>query len=290
MGSETLQSITQCHLENIKLTINIWNNGPTLLDESDIQKFLAVCVSKNIKVRVYQDTRNVALSKIYNFIAKKNTYDFISILDQDSVLPADFMQNIYQHRDMDIITPRIITEKNGKSVQAYPHVYGNTKTMIEEGEAKVRVDSVMSGIVLSVNMIRKIVSFRGYAFEERLAFYGIDTDLFRTINLMLDDGILIKIYCVNNVHHSFAIFNPEEAKSTFRQMEIFYLKFFIRHAYSKKSTLSTLWICIRDFLRSKNSLEKTKNLIKFTLDGAHPRSRFEIMSDTLPTHESNTTA
>ncbi|MBA0218978.1 MULTISPECIES: hypothetical protein [Pectobacterium] len=284
--SETLQSITDCSLDNISLTINIWNNGPILLEENDIQNFFSTCASKNINVRIYQDTRNLALSKVYNFISKERNYNFISILDQDTSLPTRFFQNIHLHRDRDIIVPIIIAEKDGILVQNYPHVYGDDETLINEGKVKVRINSVMSGITLSARMIRKIVNFRKYAFEERLAFYGIDSDLFRTINLMLDSGIPIEIYCINNVHHSFAIFNPEEATSSFRNMEIFYFKFFIRQAYSKKSTLSTLWVCIRDFLRLKNNLEKTKNLIKFTLNGAHPRSKFEIVPDTRPTHES----
>lgn len=51
----------------INLTIYVWNNGPVLLDEQDIVEFLNKATALGIKVEIYQDIRNVALSKIYNF-------------------------------------------------------------------------------------------------------------------------------------------------------------------------------------------------------------------------------
>lgn len=283
--SHTLQSIIRCCLKEVSLTIQIWNNGPDLLAEDDTQDFFILCESKNIKVKIYQDIRNIALSKVYNFFANKNDYDFISILDQDSVLPEDFISNIKQHRDVEIILPKIIAKKNDKFTQIYPHTYCDADALIEDGKINVSVDSVMSGITMSADIVRKIIIFRGYLFEEKLAFYGIDCDLFRSIKSMADNGALINLYCIGSICHSFAFFDPEVAKNEFRQMELFYYKFYIRQAYSKKSMLSTLWVCIRDFLRRKNSLEKTKNLIRFTLDGAHPRSKIEIIPDMHPTHE-----
>ncbi|MBJ7223402.1 MULTISPECIES: glycosyltransferase family 2 protein [unclassified Brenneria] len=282
--SETLQSIIECHIENINLEICIWNNGPQLLNENDIANFLSICLEKNIKVNIYQDTRNISLSKIYNFFIKNTSYDFITILDQDSVLPPNYYHNISHHGSMDIIVPKVIADKNGMSAQTDPHIYGDSNIMIDDGPVNVKIDSIMSGLTLSQNAIGKIVAFRGYVFEEKLAFYGIDSDLFRIISMMSDTRRPLNIYCTNEIHHSFAIFNQQEAKSKFRMMEMFYFKFFIRNEYQKKAKISTIWVCLRDFIRGKSSFYRTKNLIKFTLINIHPRSKLEIDDKITPTH------
>lgn len=282
--SETLKSIKECRLGNINLEICIWNNGPQYLNENEIVNFLSIYKEKNIKVKIYQDIRNISLSKIYNFFIKKESYDFITILDQDSILPLNYYSNIACHSDTDIVAPKIIAEKNGIRVQTDPHLYGDCDIMIGEGMADVKIDSIMSGIALSQRAIDKIVAFRGYVFEEKLAFYGIDSDLFRIVNIMSDAAHPLNIYCANEIHHSFAIFNPVEAKSKTRLMEMFYFKFFIRNEYQKKSRASTLWVCFRDFIRGKNSFYRTKNLIIFTLRNIHPRSKLEIKEEIVPTH------
>lgn len=285
MKSDTLQSIRKCNLSGVKLKISIWNNGPKLLEKADIDEYLSLNELRNVEIDIYQDIRNVALSKIYNFFSRKENYDYITICDQDSIFPTDFFYKISIHSGPDLIIPRILAKKENLWIQNNPHEYDNAKIIINEGPVNIRVDSVMSGISISKEMIEKLLNFRGYAFEERLAFYGIDFDLFRAINLMLDRNIPVKTYCVNDVYHSFAFFDSEEAKSTFRQMEMFYFKFFIRNEYQKKSILSTLWICIRDYLRGKNSFEKTKNLIVFTLKDTHPRSLLEIEKNKKPTYK-----
>ncbi|ATA26143.1 hypothetical protein BIY26_22345 [Brenneria goodwinii] len=282
--SETLQSIKNCHLDGINLEICIWNNGPYFLNEKDILSFFSLCDDKKIKVNIYQDIRNISLSKIYNFFIKNKSFDFITILDQDSHLPIDYYQNINSHSNAEIIAPQIIAEKNGVMMQTDPHLYGDSKIMIQEGKVNTKIDSIMSGLAISQKAVKKIEVFRGYVFEEKLAFYGIDSDLFRIINMMSDAQQPFNIYCANTIYHSFAIFNPEEAKNKFRLMEMFYFKFFIRNEYQKKSKASTLWVCMRDFFRGKNSFYRTKNLIKFTLKNTHPRSELEIHNNINPTH------
>ncbi|CPR15938.1 hypothetical protein BN1221_01799c [Brenneria goodwinii] len=282
--SDTLKSILKCDLENIKLEICIWNNGPSLLNESDVSDFLSVFKQNDIRVKIYQDTRNLSLSKIYNFFIKNENYEFITILDQDSSLPIDYYTRITAHHGADIVAPIIIAEKNGVSVQTDPHFYGDVNLMIGEGKVDMKIDSVMSGLAMSQKGIDKIISFRGYVFEERLAFYGIDSDLFRIINIMDDNNKTLKIYCANRINHSFAMFDLANKKNAFRIMEIFYFKSFIRNEYQKKSRASTIFIYLRDFLRGKIEFQRMKNLLIFTMDNKHPRSKIEIEKTIVPTH------
>lgn len=286
-NSATLQSIINCNLENIKLNICIWNNGPAALAEKDIIDFFSLCKNKNIIIDIYQDTRNIALSKIYNYFITNCSYDFITLLDQDSVVPDNFLINIAHHPDADLILPKIIVTKNNIFTQTDPHIVGDINVTYPEGKIDGTVDSVMSGLSLSQNATNKIISFRGYVFEERLAFYGIDSDFFRIVNIMNENLKRLSVYCSNEIHHSFAMFDSQEAQSEFRIMEMFYFKYFIRIEWQKKSTLSTLWICIRDFLRRKTNFNRMKNLILFTLNGKHPRSSIILTKKITYSHTNN---
>ncbi|POE19821.1 hypothetical protein BV923_18955 [Pectobacterium odoriferum] len=282
--SDTLKSLLACHFENVDLEICIWNNGPSLLNDNDISEFISKCNKKEIRVKIYQDIRNLALSKIYNFFIKNENFEFITILDQDSHLPKNYFTTLTYHQDADIVSPIIIAEKDGVSSQTDPHFYGDTNLMIGEGKVSIKIDSVMSGIALSKAGINKINSFRGYVFEERLAFYGIDSDLFRVINAMDDNKKSLNIYCANKIYHSFAMFDPNNKKDSFRIMEMFYYKFFIRNEYQKKSKLSTVFICLRDFIRGKMDFNRMRNLLIFTINDCHPRSKIDIKTNIQPTH------
>ncbi|MCG5050659.1 hypothetical protein L2164_18365 [Pectobacterium brasiliense] len=283
-NSDTLTSLLACKKEKIELTILVWNNGPNFLSEEDINTFLISCKEKGINAKIYQDIRNISLSKIYNFFIEREEFDFITLLDQDSTLPEVYYTNISMHLSEDIITPIIIAEKDGILTQTDPHFYGDVNLMIPEGKVNMKIDSVMSGLAISRKGINKIKNYRNYVFEERLAFYGIDSDLFRTINIMQEKGYPLEIYCTNEIHHSFAMFNPGESKSSFRVMEMFYFQSFIRNQYQKKLKASTIYIYLRDFLRRKNNFSITKNLIIFSIDSTHPRSKIKINERIIPTH------
>ncbi|MEI7342566.1 hypothetical protein WCT87_13930 [Pectobacterium brasiliense] len=283
-NSDTLTSLLACKKEKIDLTILVWNNGPNFLSEEDINTFLIYCKEKGINAKIYQDIRNISLSKVYNFFIEREEFDFLTLLDQDSTLPEGYYTNISMHLSQDIITPIIIAEKDGILAQTDPHFYGDVNLMIPEGKVNIKIDSVMSGLAISRKGINKIKNYRNYVFEERLAFYGIDSDLFRTINIMQEAGCPLEIYCTNEIHHSFAMFNSEEQKSSFRVMEMFYFQSFIRNEYQKKSKLSTLFIYLRDFLRRKVKFEVAKNLIIFSMDSTHPRSKINIEKDITATN------
>ncbi|MEH0833147.1 glycosyltransferase family 2 protein [Pectobacterium cacticida] len=283
--SDTLNSLLRCKLENVNLNVCIWNNGPSLLTEDDAANFIWQCQEKGIRAKIYQDIRNLALSKIYNFFIKENQYDMITILDQDSQLPQDFLTNISSHHLADIIVPKIfVKNQDDEYVQIYPHEYKKYDNKIKYGNIENKIDSAMSGVTLSAKFIEKIKTFRGAVFEEKLAFYGIDSDLFREINKMIDKGADLKLHCIGSINHSFSYLSPIKEENEFRDAEIFYFKYFIRMEYQKKSKLSTLWVCIRDFVRTKSNLNKTKKMIPFIFAGIHPRSKLEIPEGLQPTH------
>ncbi|MEQ9770390.1 hypothetical protein ABRQ03_05930 [Pectobacterium jejuense] len=281
LESQTLKSILVNKLNSIKLTLKIWNNGPKELEEKDINLFFSSCSNLNIKVDIFQDLRNLSLSKIYNHFIKEINYDYITILDQDSHLSEKFFENIYNEK-AEIIIPEIFSNINGTITQTHPYTINNSEKIVNEGFISEKIETVMSGITLSKNVTNKIIEYRKYVFEEKLGFYGIDCDFFKTLNEMESKQRVI-IYCKNKIHHSFALLDPKESKSEFRQIELFYFKIFARIEYQKKGSISTLWVIFRDFIRMKNNLKKTYNLAIFALRKRHPRSIFNIENHK-PTH------
>ncbi|MEQ9876042.1 hypothetical protein ABRP91_19635 [Pectobacterium brasiliense] len=281
-NSDTLRSVLASQTKNIVLDILIWNNGPSLLNEEDVQHFLASCQEKGIRAKIFQDIRNLSLSKIYNFFIEVNEFNFVTILDQDSILPKDFFIRLSTVKDADVIVPKIIAKKNDVYTQYYPHLYDNPDIIISEGHIQSPIESAMSGITISKNAVDKIITFRGYVFEEKLAFYGIDNDFFRTIKIMKDDQL--SLFCLNEIHHSLSALDPEEAKNDFRIIENLYFKYFIRFEYNNKNMLSTLFICFRDLISRKLTINQTKKLISFIIRKSHPRSIEKISKNKNPSH------
>ncbi|WP_225086203.1 hypothetical protein [Pectobacterium colocasium] len=279
--SDTLQSILMNQLNNIKLTLKIWNNGPVKLEEKDIEGFFSFCSSLNIKVDIFQDMRNVSLSKIYNHFIKDIDYDYITILDQDSALSEEFFDNkLYENAD--IIIPKIYCDINGKITQTHPYKTESGEKITTEGFINEKIETVMSGLTLSKSVTNRIIEYRKYIFEERLGFYGIDCDFFKIFNTM-EPSPRITVCCKNKIFHSFALLDPNESRSEFRQIELYYFKLFSRIEYQKKGSISTLWVILRDFIRMKNNFVTTYNMTMFVLRKCHPRSIFNIKNN-YPTH------
>ncbi|GLY61377.1 hypothetical protein Pcaca05_22340 [Pectobacterium carotovorum subsp. carotovorum] len=281
-NSDTLRSVLASQTKNIVLDILIWNNGPSLLNEEDVQHFLASCQEKGIRAKIFQDIRNLSLSKIYNFFIEVNEFNFVTILDQDSILPKDFFIRLSTVKDADVIVPKIIAKKNDVYTQYYPHLYDNPDIIISEGHIQSPIESAMSGITISKNAVGKIITFRGYVFEEKLAFYGIDNDFFRTIKIMEDDQL--SLFCLNEIHHSLSALDPEEAQSNFRVTETLYFKYFLRCEYHKKSIASTMFITIRDVLRGKITIKNMISITLFLITKKHPRSKYFISKNKKPMH------
>lgn len=274
--SATLSSIPQLDLSETELTINIWNNGPIALNEEDISRYTQICQSKGIQVNIFQDLRNISLSKIYNYFLNEKNYSFISILDQDTVLNDDYFLNITQHHDKDLIIPQVFTGDTIKTLR-YPHRLNDQEEWqtISHGQVTENISSVTSGIILTRHLIDKFENFRGYVFEERLGFYGIDVEFFDAIDKM-KDYCSVEVYCVGSIFHSFACDDPAEENSPFRVRETYFHTLFNRNMNSKKRKISTVWVIFRDALRGIIKLSDVLPFLRFTFENIHPRSKYPI--------------
>lgn len=284
-NSATLNSILQSNLQNITLELIIWNNGPSLLNEEDINLYLEKNKKNDINIKIFQDIRNISLSMIYNYFCNGSDYQFVSILDQDSVLNIDFFQNILNNKDNDLILPIILTD-NVKKIKRYPHIIGKGKKsiVIDEGIVNDKITSITSGISISHSLVNKITRYRGYLFEENLGFYGIDVDFFVIVNKLIESGETIKTYCSGSILHSLSSDDDNEFNSPFRNVEMFYFTIYNREKNRNKSNISNYWLFIREVLRGKITLKYIVPSFLFMLDRKHPRSKPTLLNPIEPTH------
>lgn len=285
--SLTLKTLLDTCIEGINLHISVWNNGPSFFQEDDISEYIKVCQAKGISLEVYQDPRNMSLSVIYNYFTAQKGYDFVTILDQDSRLNPDFFMNIVAHKEFDLIVPNILAHPTDKT-HRYPYRVINDRPAGPPASGNVTgpIRSIASGMTLSAHLIKTVITFRGYVFEPRLAFYGIDMDFFNTINKINETEQRLQVCCVGEIIHSLSADDKKESVSQFRILETFYYTIFNRRVTRQKSEAGTYWILLREVLRGKLKPQSIGSAFSFVRENIHPRSKMVLDKDISPTHRS----
>lgn len=276
LDSTTLQSLLNCQLADHQLTLHIWNNGPQALERSDIDAYLKVAESLGITVIIYEDKRNVALSKIYNFIINKGSFDFFIPFDQDSRLNSEFFITIAHQPTLSLILPRV--ENNGKTKFPY---YVKQGPITEEGDVEVnRVTSINSGMAISSGLVKIFKDSGLTVFDERFAFYGIDTAFFLNLWAIYHQYPTISCGCYGKIEHSLAMDEEEAAQgklSDNRRLEYIYFFILYRLHYKHRSKLSILFHVLNKIRKSNiRSKENLSKIIKCIMLGQHPRSAMSI--------------
>ncbi|WP_420892357.1 glycosyltransferase family 2 protein, partial [Pectobacterium actinidiae] len=170
MESQTIKAIFNSNQKDIKLNIIIWNNGPNLLKKEDIDNYISECKTRKISTIIYQDIRNISLSKIYNLIIEKEPFDFFAILDQDTKISTDFFSNILENKEYELICPAIYLENNNNQLDS--PVYSNSLEIIPSGDFNANnMLTCGSGIAISHSLCEKVINKYGFMFDEAYAFY-----------------------------------------------------------------------------------------------------------------------
>lgn len=276
LDSTTLQTLLDCQLADHKLTLHIWNNGPKALEQPDIDAYLDVVEGLGVTVHIYEDIRNLALSKIYNFIINKGAFDFFIPFDQDSCLNKDFFITVADYPTLDLILPRV--ENNGKTKFPY---YVKQGPINEEGKVEVnRVTSINSGMAISSHLVKIFQDSGLTVFDERFAFYGIDTAFFLNLWELYHQYPIISCGCYGKIEHSLAMDEEEATQgklSDNRRLEYLYFFILYRLHYKHRSKLSILYHMLNKIWKSNiRSKENLSKIIKCILLGQHPRSAMSI--------------
>lgn len=278
--SSTLQSLLNCDFSNnLQVKVFIWNNGPHLLDERDIALYLEKTKVLGLEVKIFQDIRNIALSKIYNYLINKNNFDFFIPFDQDSYLTNDFFQTIAMHSDYSLILPRIESNEQIK----FPY-YVKHGPILKEGKVELnRVTSINSGIAIAKSLVEIFSKEKLTVFDERFAFYGIDTVFFLSLWGLYKKYPSISCGCFGKIKHSLAMEEEQEQLgqlSPARRLEYLYFFILYRLHYKQRSKLSVLFHVINKMRKSKiKDKESISQLLQCLIKGQHPRSAFSILDD-----------
>ena len=274
--SATINSISDCLLDNIQLNLVIWNNGPDYLKSNDINVLNNKVQGKNITFSIYQQTTNVALSKIYNYFINRESYDFIAILDHDSALNQDFFLNIINSSSYDIIVPKIIASgwRSIEETVCFPTYINSVKVLDKDAFSVGEIFTISSGITLSSKLIKCIEKTQSYVFNEKFALYGIDTCFFQDVHKMNLQSFNGK--CIGSIKHSLATSQLDNGNiniSSSRKLELGYDTILQRIYCKRKSTLSSSFFLIKNFIKRKNSLAHTIKLFICLFTKQHPRSK-----------------
>ncbi|POE19877.1 hypothetical protein BV923_18950 [Pectobacterium odoriferum] len=283
--SVSIDSIFKANVGNVELNLLIWNNGREVLKEQDIKKYLEKCRQNNFSTAIYQDIRNISLSKIYNHLIDESHYNFISILDQDTELNYDFFQNIIKNSTYDIICPEVYLSNKGnvKSSPVYNKSNINTD-FVDVGDFNARsIFTCTSGITLSLGLIKSIRDKYGFVFNETYAFYWADHDLFERLRAFE----FIKGMCVGKISHDMSgVGNEFKKMKEPTKLEHGYGKI-LRRVYNdnKSGLLQNFTYAIKFSIREKYSIKSSMKIIQCALFKEHPRSKNKISKEIKPTHQ-----
>lgn len=288
-SSTTIRSILKSKLDNIQLNIIVWNNGPFLLEESDIQNYLNECQDKGIKSSLYQDIRNLSLSKIYNKFIRENDFDFFVIFDQDSEINLSFFRNISENSQYALICPAIYARQQADK-QCFPANFMDIEQVTPLGEFILgETRTINSGTAISQKLINILLTEYNYVFDEKFAFYHTDHRLFDLINATSSAAVM-KGLCIGEIYHDMTCELSQDEMSERAKLEIAYAKMLMRMYRSKNpkpQIIRNLFYAYKMKKKDKLNFQSFLKLLKCVITREHPRSLKSIAKNIEPT-DSNT--
>ena len=265
-GKSPTSSLTYCSLKrtlllmdlNItKYFIYVFNNGPKEFEFKD-----DVCP---VEYLYMQNPNNISLATIYNSSFSMVDSRYYVVLDDDTEITSDYVKDIINQYDFDLLCPKIFS--NDKLV--YPRI--NRVPVINDGLVdKKKLASITSGLVLSNGLINTFIEEYGSVFDERFAFYGVDSSFFLRLRRL---KVNLKIVCFSKIHHSLSSDLKESSSvKEFREKERIYDLALQIKCYPR---LSLLFITFREsikVIKRRKNLSFFSDLIKTIKLGHHPRS------------------
>jgi hypothetical protein len=210
--SETINSILKYEELFPKATkFVIWNNGPKYIKEKEFH-------SKNkLDVDFKETISNIPLSKIYNDFIKSHDAGKYIILDHDSKLSKEYIEDILLSKTIELILPII---RQGTIIQS--PIFNNNKipSLNNINDINDIKEAIGSGLCISKNLSDMITVQNGNVFDERFYLYGVDTSFFRRLHKLKISDFKITIKLASGFTHSLSRLESEsEDVIHFRMLE-----------------------------------------------------------------------
>jgi len=199
--STTIKSIIENLLKsgstlNSIYELTIWDNSPeSQLDEiNKIRNLLSF-----INIKYISTPENKSLSEIYNNVSLNiDKSEYLTLLDQDSNLPLSFFIELEeaQHQNYYLILPKVYCDNvlisPGSRFFARGKLFNNVPSGLIASKNLLAINSGMS--------IRGVV-FSNFRYNEKLRFYGTDTDFMRNYEKTYPSVFIL----TSPINHSLAI-------------------------------------------------------------------------------------
>ena len=175
-------------------TLFVWDNSPLSQHENGLKSEI-----NGLKINYYHSERNENLSIVYNRVMKiafDLKSDYITLLDQDSYISSDFKQSISDVNCDYLQVPRVCSDKTGKLISPR---YQKYNYLLNKCSIHYLDSSIAPGVFGSKHMfavgsgmtISKSLWLTGIRFQDRLSFYGVDTEFCVDYATMSDSFILL---------------------------------------------------------------------------------------------------
>jgi GT2 family glycosyltransferase len=182
-------------------TLYIWDNSPSPQHKNGVMS-----VIEDFELKYYHSSSNENLSIVYNQVATlafEGDSDYITLLDQDSYISPDFKQSIRNANCEYLQVPKVCSDKTGKLIspryQKYNYVLNKCSinylnSNISHGKFKSKhMFAVGSGMTIS-----KSLWLTGIRFQDKLSFYGVDTEFCADYAARNDSFILLDSIITHN--------------------------------------------------------------------------------------------
>ncbi|WP_370429473.1 glycosyltransferase family 2 protein [Klebsiella aerogenes] len=210
--SETIKTLMKFSYDNAQLTI--YNNGPRniIISDAENQQFNNVFE----KINIVNDLNNRPLSLVYNqFIEENEGAKSIILLDDDTEITSSFVDIIHSSK-ADLELPKIVSRETGRTY--YPMSSGEVpETYGDLDPYNYFCVSIASGLIISRSLIREFYKNNLQLFDERYAFYGVDSSFFKRLKKLLNAGVCFDIKTSCYIRHSLSL--TEEKFNDFRFKE-----------------------------------------------------------------------
>jgi GT2 family glycosyltransferase len=154
----------------------IWDNSPDTI--SDSERDWLKSNFRSAEHHHYEE--NQPLSKVYNEIIetrikKSNEFDYLLLLDQDSTLPSNFLEEANQtarlYPDVELFIPTVLSHGHIVSPAYLIYFKGFYMSRKHIGRLELKFKSaVNSGMLIST----KYLSTKFHRYPSELSFYGTD--------------------------------------------------------------------------------------------------------------------
>lgn len=259
------------------------DNSPTPQAQTDNQNWLKNLNQSNCHYVSLGDNLGIATAQNKGIeYAKNNGFDFVLLLDQDSVLPNNMVQNLFlsyqvlthTEKKIAVVAPCFIDEKTQQYSKIFKRSRYLPKKIIPTGEKVIEVDyAIASGSLIHLDVFSQVgglndslfidwvdiewcyrarqYGFKSYVIPQAIMQHSLGDEIIQDLNISLHSDF--RNYFI--VRNSLYLALYSKLPMNFRIIQLFktplYVLFYSYHSKKPFYSLKLLLIAIKDAIFKK---------------------------------------